>query len=155
MIKWPDFIDGINIVHNEHKSFYESAEAYINSDGKNFVWKDEETKAKAIAENSIWVIRVDEDFQQASNTLADVLKMVGGELASPIDLPEYCITLHISCEKGDNLYLDNGGWESKESELKAVEKGEVWNISWYPDTPVGFYSINSHCFEDLLKIARC
>ncbi len=155
MIKWPDFIDGITIVHNEHKSFYESAETYIESDGSRFVWKDEETKAKAIAEDSVWIIRVDDDFQHVSNTLADVLKMVGGELVNPITLPEYDITLHISCEKGDNLYLDNGEWQSEESELKAVENGEVWGMSWYPNTPVGCYSINSHSFEDLLKFARC
>ena len=33
---------------------------------------------------------------------------------------------------------DEDDWVSREEKAKALESNEVWELRWYPDTPVGF-----------------
>ena len=37
---------------------------------------------------------------------------------------------------------------------QAIDTDEIWDIQWYPDTPVGFYRILAPTLEDALRIAN-
>lgn len=39
---------------------------------------------------------------------------------------------------------------SEEERQKAIETNELWEIHWYPDTPVGFYRVRASTFEAAL-----
>jgi len=45
----------------------------------------------------------------------------------------------------DNDYYEDA-WVSDEQKAKAIATNELWNLHWYPDTPVGFYHV---CGADL------
>ena len=44
-------------------------------------------------------------------------------------------------------------WESDDEKQKAIDAGELWELHWYPDTPVGFYQICAASLGSLLSYA--
>ncbi len=48
--------------------------------------------------------------------------------SSYMTVAEYCETVQNDLEN----------WVSEEQRLKAIETNELWELQWYPDTPVGF-----------------
>ncbi len=44
-------------------------------------------------------------------------------------------------------------FENEEMEKKSIETNEIWELQWYPDTPIGFYDIFAPTLEDLLRFA--
>lgn len=48
----------------------------------------------------------------------------------------------------DNRALWN--WVSEDEKEKALATDSVWCLHWYPDTPVGFYSVTASSLEALL-----
>lgn len=42
------------------------------------------------------------------------------------------------------------GWISEEQKRKAIDANDVWEIQWYPETPVGFYVAAAHDLGALL-----
>lgn len=57
---------------------------------------------------------------------------------------DYYETVEKYCE---NPWMEkNPGWVSEEQRLKSLETQEVWELQWYPDTPIGFYKV---CGADL------
>jgi hypothetical protein len=53
--KLPKHKCALSITHNEHKSYYDSIEDYV--DEERLQWVSEEEKQKAIAANEIWEIQ--------------------------------------------------------------------------------------------------
>lgn len=45
-------------------------------------------------------------------------------------------------------------WSSPESKQKAIETDEIWCMTWYPNTPIGFYSIATSNLEELLEFSN-
>lgn len=47
-------------------------------------------------------------------------------------------------------------WVSEAEKARAVETNSIWTLQWYPDTPIGSYSVSAssllglleHVFED-------
>lgn len=50
----------------------------------------------------------------------------------------------------DPLY----SWESDEAREAALDTDEVWTLHWYPNTPIGFFSIAAPTLEKLLAYAE-
>lgn len=46
-----------------------------------------------------------------------------------------------------------GEWISEEQKKKAYETQELWEIQWYPDSPVGFICLWACDLDELLKAA--
>lgn len=44
-------------------------------------------------------------------------------------------------------------WENPEMRQKAIDTDEIWELHWYPDTPVGFFRIAAPTLADLLRYA--
>lgn len=67
------------------------------------------------------------------------------------NLPDYEISLSISHNKYKNYYdtvergledaLRCGDLTSELERQRILDTGELWEISWYPNTPVGFISL--------------
>lgn len=57
-------------------------------------------------------------------------------------------------------WLDHNGndnstsWESDEARERAIAADDVWNLQWYPDTPISSYSICAPTLEELLAFAE-
>lgn len=49
---------------------------------------------------------------------------------------------------------DPGDWVSEEERQKAIETNSVWSLSWYPDTPVGFFVVTASSLEAVLAAAE-
>lgn len=43
---------------------------------------------------------------------------------------------------------------TEEEKKRMIETGEVWELQWYPDTPIGFYKVYGTSFEEILKKAN-
>jgi hypothetical protein len=48
---------------------------------------------------------------------------------------------------------DRGDFPDEEEIRKAIDTGEVWEIQWYPDTPVGFYTVCAATLSRALEVA--
>jgi hypothetical protein len=44
-------------------------------------------------------------------------------------------------------------WKDDESRNRAIASDEIWTLQWYPDTPIGSYSIAAPTLEELLAYA--
>jgi len=44
-------------------------------------------------------------------------------------------------------------WVSEEQKKKSLETQELWELQWYPDTPVGSYTLMGADLEEVLKEA--
>ena len=44
-------------------------------------------------------------------------------------------------------------WENEAMKAKSIETGELWEMQWYPDTPVSFYCVAAPTLADLLRYA--
>lgn len=48
----------------------------------------------------------------------------------------------------------NDGWVSEEQRLKAIREDNVWELQWYPDTPIGSYCLLACDLDVLLEEAN-
>lgn len=53
-------------------------------------------------------------------------------------------------------YLDTDifGDESKEAKQECIAADELWELQWYPDTPIGFYKVFGPSLERCLEKAK-
>ena len=51
-------------------------------------------------------------------------------------------------------YYDDSDWVSPEQRARAIETDEVWALQWYPQTPIGSYSMLAADLDVLLQAAR-
>lgn len=52
--------------------------------------------------------------------------------------------------RDDNL----GDWVSDEQRQKAIDTNEIWELQWYPDTPIGFCCLWAADLDVLLAAAQ-
>lgn len=45
-------------------------------------------------------------------------------------------------------------WATPTSKQRAIETDSLWSIQWYPDTPVGFYTVYGATLEEILEAAN-
>jgi hypothetical protein len=79
----------------------------------------------------------------------------------PFDwLPKHAAALFLTHNDHKSVYesvedhfghLDDGGWVSPEERLKAIELDSVWELQWYPDTPIGSYYVAASSLEAIQK----
>lgn len=60
-----------------------------------------------------------------------------------------------TCEK----YLkdsrdDMEDWKNEECRKRAIETNELWELTWYPTTPIGSYTIYAPTFEELIEFSK-
>jgi hypothetical protein len=53
----------------------------------------------------------------------------------------------------ENEIYDLSDWKDKESRQRAIDTDEIWDLQWYPDTPVGSYKVLAPTLEELLELA--
>jgi hypothetical protein len=47
----------------------------------------------------------------------------------------------------DHYSIDDREWVSPEEKQKAIELDSVWELHWYPDTPIGSYKVAASSLE--------
>ena len=82
------------------------------------------------------------------------------------DFPEHACSLHLEHNPhrnvyesvpdwiSDNAYREHFQWTSTEQKDKAVATDNLWTLQWYPNTPIGFYSLVACDLDVLLTAAR-
>jgi hypothetical protein len=50
----------------------------------------------------------------------------------------------------DDINSDRIEWVSEEEKQKAIATNEIWEIQWYPDTPIGFYCVAASTLDALM-----
>jgi hypothetical protein len=53
-------------------------------------------------------------------------------------------------ERGD---FDREDWPSAEDKEKALTENTVWDLHWYPNTPVGFSNVKASSLAGVLELA--
>lgn len=81
-----------------------------------------------------------------------------------INLPRHKCGLYLNHNEYKDIYAnpkdwieeqgDLYNWENNEAKEKSISTGEIWTLHWYPDTPIGFYSIAAPTLEDLLVFSE-
>lgn len=77
-------------------------------------------------------------------------------------LPSHKCSLCIEHNKHRDYYLtaaafiaeDNYNWKDEEAKARAITTDEIWTMQWYPDTPVGSYSVAAPTLDELLELAN-
>jgi hypothetical protein len=80
--------------------------------------------------------------------------------------PEHKASLHLTHNQHKayyetlESYLESFGeddhkhnWVSEEHKVKALDTQELWELQWYPDTPIGSYVLWAADLEIILKAA--
>lgn len=76
--------------------------------------------------------------------------------------PEHKCGLHLTHNQHKDYYetveryFENGwmeGFASEEDKQRMIAADEIWELQWYPDTPVGFYKVVGVTLEEVLKKA--
>ena len=62
----------------------------------------------------------------------------------------YYVKAAEAVEDGTYDYAD---WISEEEKQKAIATDSVWNLHWYPDTPIGSHSILGSTLESVVNSA--
>ncbi len=47
-----------------------------------------------------------------------------------------------------------GRWPSDEAKQRSIDTNELWELIWYPDTPVGSYAIYAPTLHEALEFAK-
>jgi len=45
-------------------------------------------------------------------------------------------------------------WATPDARERCIATNELWQLQWYPDTPIGSYSVFGATLEEVLKAAR-
>jgi hypothetical protein len=79
----------------------------------------------------------------------------------PLDwLPKHAAALYITHNEHKGVYesvedryghLEDCDWVSPEEKQKAIELDSVWELHWYPDTPIGSYYVAASSLEAIQK----
>ncbi len=80
-----------------------------------------------------------------------------------MNLPRHDCGLYLTHNEHRDYYQSVEEWvdehegydfKDTDSKAKAIETDEVWTLHWYPDTPIGFYSIAAPTLDELLEYAQ-
>lgn len=155
--KIPPHEHTLSICHNECRSYYENVQQYCENG--DYIWASGADKAVAIALDSMWEVCVDNMRPAfAASTLDIALMLAGGELGDDdIPLPKYDVTLYLTHNPShghdtEHDYIEDytDDWIGDKTEVYAMDKPDFWEITWYPNTPIGFYTVCCADLETLL-----
>lgn len=45
-------------------------------------------------------------------------------------------------------------WKDKDATLRAIANDEIWELQWYPDTPVTFLRVCAPTLDEVLALAK-
>lgn len=45
-------------------------------------------------------------------------------------------------------------WKDEEAKQRAIETDEIWELQWYPRTPIGFFHVAAPTLHELLELAK-
>lgn len=48
----------------------------------------------------------------------------------------------------------NPTWKDEDAKQRAIDTNEIWELQWYPDTPVGFCVVAAPTLEEVLELGR-
>lgn len=48
---------------------------------------------------------------------------------------------------------DDFDWENEEAKARSIATNEIWELQWYPNTPVGFIRVVAPTLEEVLAMA--
>lgn len=48
---------------------------------------------------------------------------------------------------------DTADWENDDSKKRAIDTDEIWELQWYPNTPIGFYRVAAPTLEEVMAYA--
>ena len=75
--------------------------------------------------------------------------------------PEHKCGLHITHNQHKDYYetveqyFENPWMKDFEDEKKrCIEEDSIWELQWYPNTPIGSYKVVGTTFEEVLEKAR-
>lgn len=57
---------------------------------------------------------------------------------------------HNSVYRTVGEYATELDWVSEEEKQKAIASNEIWEIQWYPNTPIGFFRVAASNLDVLL-----
>jgi hypothetical protein len=77
-------------------------------------------------------------------------------------LPKHKCSLTISHNSHKDCYdeiLDyvddnNFDWYNEEHKIRCIATNEIWEMHWYPETPIGFICVVAPTLEELLQIVN-
>lgn len=80
---------------------------------------------------------------------------------NPIKWPRHLAGMTIAHNEHKTSYMpveqwadvNSLSWVNMEERAKAIAEDSIWTIHWYPDTPIGFYSVSASTFEAVLSFA--
>lgn len=52
----------------------------------------------------------------------------------------------------DKIYA--GAWKDDEAKARAIATDEIWELQWYPNTPVGFRLVCAPTLLELIELAN-
>lgn len=91
---------------------------------------------------------------------SSVDRAVNAMVAPTFDwLPKHAAALYITHNDHKAVYytiedhysIDDREWVSPEEKQKAIEQDSVWELHWYPDTPIGSYKVVASSLEAIQK----
>lgn len=47
-----------------------------------------------------------------------------------------------------------GAWVSEESRAFAIANDELWELQWYPETPIGFHNLCAGRWSDIIEYLK-
>lgn len=58
---------------------------------------------------------------------------------------------HKNCYEPIDIYVHDLEFISEQSKRLCIQNDDIWEIQWYPDTPIGFYRVAAHSLEALFN----
>lgn len=90
------------------------------------------------------------------------------DLINPrMNLPEHKCGLFLNHNEHRNYYMTAvdyikeweaqpcpPDWKDENAKRRAVETDEIWELQWYPDTPIGFNRVAAPTLREVLELAK-
>ena len=109
-------------------------------------------------------IEDERDFHQglvAGDCREDMIEM---SAAKQMNFPAHKGAMYITHNDHKSAYQPLGEWiedqndrfefENDEAKARCLATDELWELQWYPETPVGFYSVAAPTFEEAVAFAN-
>lgn len=76
-------------------------------------------------------------------------------------LPKHACGLHLTHNQHKDFYEDISDYIQRDpncfkdeaAKAKAIETNEIWELQWYPNTPIGFLKVAAPTLEEVLSLA--
>jgi len=103
------------------------------------------------------------DSEQLDDLIASTVQRVREDGCKLEDrLPEHEASLHITHNQHKAYYdpieryiedndIEDDDWATPTSRKRAIETDSIWELQWYPNTPVGFNVLYGATLEEILQ----